>query len=269
MQYYACAPNDIWSLGVILVNLTCGRNPWKSASPKDSTFRAYMEDRQFLKTILPLSDELNAILGMIFEMDPTRRIKLPELRQRIINCFNFTKTAQEVDTPIYDYETYDGPLSPVSTTSDEGTMVSSGSDSSTSSSTSSRSDTDSLEVEIMDEDSPRDPEFFDATSQLKTFEPELVVVPSPLIADSNLFQSQGIHQISSHVFPGLPKSQVRDHRLDHNTRTPPTPPPYEDVRFSSRAPSRPVSHSPSPWPRINRWQSTLNHTIPSRLAIIG
>ncbi|KAL5345046.1 Serine/threonine protein kinase [Pseudogymnoascus australis] len=64
--FYACAPNDIWSLGVILVNLTCGRNPWKSASIKDSTFRAYMADREFLKSILPISDELNAILTMVF-----------------------------------------------------------------------------------------------------------------------------------------------------------------------------------------------------------
>jgi serine/threonine protein kinase len=58
---YASAPNDIWSLGVILVNLTCGRNPWKRASPEDSTFRAYLKDSKFLRTILPLSPELDSI----------------------------------------------------------------------------------------------------------------------------------------------------------------------------------------------------------------
>jgi len=85
-QWYACAPNDIWSLGVILVNLTCGRNPWKQASPEDPTFREYMKDRHFLKTILPLSDEFDEILGMIFELDPSRRISLDQLRFRIMNC---------------------------------------------------------------------------------------------------------------------------------------------------------------------------------------
>ena len=128
--YYACAPNDIWSLGVILVNLTCGRNPWKSASPKDSTFRAYMEDRHFLKSILPLSDELNDILGMIFELDPARRIKLDELRQRILNCHQFTKSPVTVTT-YTNSAIYEEPLSPSSTISDEGSMVSDNSDDST------------------------------------------------------------------------------------------------------------------------------------------
>jgi serine/threonine protein kinase len=88
---YESAPNDIWSLGVILVNLTCGRNPWKRACFDDSTFRAYMADRSFLKTILPISDELNNILSCIFEPDPSRRITLPELKDAILACEHFTK----------------------------------------------------------------------------------------------------------------------------------------------------------------------------------
>lgn len=83
---YASAPNDIWSLGVILVNLTCGRNPWKRASMDDSTFRAYMRDRTFLQTILPISDGLNCILQRIFEIDPKRRISLDALREAILFC---------------------------------------------------------------------------------------------------------------------------------------------------------------------------------------
>jgi serine/threonine protein kinase len=85
-----CAPNDVWSLGVILVNLTCGRNPWKQASYQDSTYRAYMRSPDFLKTILPLSDELNGILGRIFDASPEQRISLAELRGRIMACSRFT-----------------------------------------------------------------------------------------------------------------------------------------------------------------------------------
>jgi len=87
---YASGPNDVWSLGVILVNLCCGRNPWKRASAEDSTFRAFLKDAQFLRSILPLSPELNSILRRIFECDPHKRITLPELRRLIVECPRFT-----------------------------------------------------------------------------------------------------------------------------------------------------------------------------------
>jgi len=87
---YASAPNDIWSLGVILVNLTCGRNPWKRASMDDSTFRAYMKDRGFLKSILPMSDELDLILRRVFDLNPSQRMTLAELRQAIMHCPKLT-----------------------------------------------------------------------------------------------------------------------------------------------------------------------------------
>lgn len=87
---YASGPNDIWSLGVILVNLTCGRNPWKRASMEDSTFRAYRTNPKFLSSILPLSREFEAILGRIFECDPQKRISIPELRNLILHCPRLT-----------------------------------------------------------------------------------------------------------------------------------------------------------------------------------
>ena len=87
---YASAPNDVWSLGVILVNLACGRNPWKRASPEDSTFAAFMRNRNFLKTILPISNELNCILRAIFECDPSKRATIPLLRQMILACPTLT-----------------------------------------------------------------------------------------------------------------------------------------------------------------------------------
>ncbi|KAG7008420.1 negative regulator of sexual conjugation and meiosis [Physcia stellaris] len=87
---YASAPNDVWSLGIILVNLTCGRNPWKRASIEDSTFRAYLKNPKFLRSILPLSGELDAILRRVFECDPAQRISLADLRQLVLHCPRFT-----------------------------------------------------------------------------------------------------------------------------------------------------------------------------------
>lgn len=89
-QCYASAPNDVWSLGVILVNLTCGRNPWKKASPDDSTFRAFLQDPKFLRSILPLSAELDSILNRVFECDPLKRISIQQLRDLIVACPNLT-----------------------------------------------------------------------------------------------------------------------------------------------------------------------------------
>lgn len=84
------AANDVWALGVILVNLTCGRNPWKRASLEDSTFRAYLKDPFFLQSILPLSTEAVVILSRIFERDPSKRITITELRSLIVDCPRFT-----------------------------------------------------------------------------------------------------------------------------------------------------------------------------------
>lgn len=91
---YAAGPNDIWALGVVLVNLTCGRNPWKKASLDDSTFSAFLRDPEFLKTILPLTDEFHFILRRIFECNPSKRVTIPELRNLIYCCSAFTTGPQ-------------------------------------------------------------------------------------------------------------------------------------------------------------------------------
>ncbi|KAJ8105811.1 hypothetical protein ONZ43_g7275 [Nemania bipapillata] len=147
--FYYCAPNDVWSLGVILVNLTCGRNPWRQASFEDSTYRAFTKSQDFLRTILPLSDDLNDILGRIFTRNPDERITLPELRNRILACSKLTipVVPEALITPpaspeptdyvncedAIDNMTYDAPLSPTSSdsdgestcSSDEGSLISS------------------------------------------------------------------------------------------------------------------------------------------------
>lgn len=82
--------NDIWSLGIILLNLTTGRNPWKSATPDDQTFQAYLRDPLgFLPTVLPISLELNDILIRMLEVDWRERITLPELRLAIEDVNSF------------------------------------------------------------------------------------------------------------------------------------------------------------------------------------
>ncbi|KAG6877456.1 hypothetical protein C0992_009930 [Termitomyces sp. T32_za158] len=87
---YSPMHNDIWSLGIILLNLATGRNPWKSATPDDQTFRAYLRDPlNFLPTVLPISAEINDILVQMLEVDWRERITLRELRSAVEDVETF------------------------------------------------------------------------------------------------------------------------------------------------------------------------------------
>ncbi|GJJ77825.1 hypothetical protein EMPS_10184 [Entomortierella parvispora] len=90
VKSYNSAANDVWSLGVILINLVFGRNPWKQAYPRDETFSAYILNNDFLQTILPMSSELNEIIKSVFCLNPRKRIGLAELEQRVLACGSFT-----------------------------------------------------------------------------------------------------------------------------------------------------------------------------------
>ncbi|KAI1316023.1 hypothetical protein EDD11_010548 [Mortierella claussenii] len=96
VKSYDSAANDVWSLGVILINLVFGRNPWKQSCAKDETFSAYANNRDFLQTILPMSSELNEIIKAVFCINPQHRIKLPELARRVQACKGFVKNVNKV-----------------------------------------------------------------------------------------------------------------------------------------------------------------------------
>lgn len=83
----------MWSLGVILVNLVCGRNPWRCASPTDESFAAFLQDPSFLRRILPISHDCLDILTQIFTLDPEQRISLDRLRELVLDIDSFTEDA--------------------------------------------------------------------------------------------------------------------------------------------------------------------------------
>ncbi|KAJ9478794.1 Serine/threonine-protein kinase VHS1 [Pseudozyma hubeiensis] len=93
---YNTAANDVWSLGVILVNLICGRNPWKQACPADDTFREYLRNPDFLKEILPISEGVNSILKRVFTFRAEARCNIADLRKMIRSVDRLTATAAEV-----------------------------------------------------------------------------------------------------------------------------------------------------------------------------
>ncbi|GAN11122.1 protein serine/threonine kinase [Mucor ambiguus] len=100
VQYYDTLTNDIWSLGIILINLVSGRNPWKQANMQDAAFAAYVrQPRRFFRSILPgISKSLDRILIRIFCLDPAKRITLLELRNMILACRLFTVATPNTTT---------------------------------------------------------------------------------------------------------------------------------------------------------------------------
>ncbi|KAF9344912.1 hypothetical protein BGX26_003763 [Mortierella sp. AD094] len=98
VKSYDSAANDVWSLGVILINLVFGRNPWKQACLRDDTFAAYVANNDFLQTILPMSSELNEIVKAVFCLNPKRRISLFDLAMRVQACSSFVSPFRTPDS---------------------------------------------------------------------------------------------------------------------------------------------------------------------------
>ncbi|KAF9447784.1 kinase-like protein [Macrolepiota fuliginosa MF-IS2] len=81
---------DIWSLGILLLNLVTGRNPWGRASRQDPAFyRYHYNPHHYLPTVLPISSELNDVLTMILRMDWRKRPSIPQIRVAIMRVSSF------------------------------------------------------------------------------------------------------------------------------------------------------------------------------------
>ena len=92
---YPTRAGDVWSLGIILVNLVCGRNPWRIASPSDESFGAFLKDPNFLRKILPISSQCLYVLEQIFTVNPADRISLHHLRKLVMQVTCFSMSEQE------------------------------------------------------------------------------------------------------------------------------------------------------------------------------
>ncbi|KAJ1933718.1 Serine/threonine protein kinase [Linderina macrospora] len=98
VQQYAAAPNDVWALGVILINLATGRNPWNKAHISDPLFHRYLTDNFFLCDAIHATPEFQHIIHRTLEVDPTKRCSLQELRHLVQSCPRFAMQTQAART---------------------------------------------------------------------------------------------------------------------------------------------------------------------------
>ncbi|KAJ3271896.1 hypothetical protein HDV01_006110 [Terramyces sp. JEL0728] len=70
---YHPAANDVWSLGIILINLLTAKNPWNMASDKDKHFQHHIYSEELQDTFqekFGFSPQICKLLRSIFHLDP-------------------------------------------------------------------------------------------------------------------------------------------------------------------------------------------------------
>lgn len=93
---YDAVRNDIWSLGIILVNMLTGVMPWAVANQEDGWYMAYAGDHKFLRYTLPISKEVDYILQRIFTENSEDAITLVELQILVENVRHFWMDEEEI-----------------------------------------------------------------------------------------------------------------------------------------------------------------------------
>ena len=89
---YSSHTSDIWAVGVILVNMIAGRNPWCSADPSDTGFLAFMHDPVgYFQHVLGFSPGAAELVAHTLCIDPQNRITLRELREGVLALDTFTQ----------------------------------------------------------------------------------------------------------------------------------------------------------------------------------
>ncbi|KAJ2935069.1 hypothetical protein H1R20_g2075, partial [Candolleomyces eurysporus] len=87
---YSPVANDVWSLGIILVNMVTGRNPWKSATKEDPVYQNYIQaPLTFFSSVLPVSNPLNNLLVRVLNPDWKARMSLHDFKHAIQDISTF------------------------------------------------------------------------------------------------------------------------------------------------------------------------------------
>ncbi|KAK0213752.1 kinase-like protein [Armillaria fumosa] len=93
---YSTRSSDVWALGVVLINMMVGRNPWLAAKISDPCFNYFLCNPDYFLKIFPLTPAVNEVLLRIFDLRSSKRITLPELHTEISKIDRFFLTDVEL-----------------------------------------------------------------------------------------------------------------------------------------------------------------------------
>ncbi|KAF8882207.1 kinase-like domain-containing protein, partial [Mucidula mucida] len=89
LAVYSTKQSDIWSIGIIAINIISSRAPWEKAGSSSSGFNRFLHDPAFLRSTFGVSKDTQAILKRILTLNPMARMSLPNLRAEIATVPSF------------------------------------------------------------------------------------------------------------------------------------------------------------------------------------
>ncbi|KAI8139843.1 kinase-like domain-containing protein [Fennellomyces sp. T-0311] len=83
---YDAAMSDVWSLGILLIALLFGRNPWQEATSLDPAFAEFKKNPVMIKNRLfnQMSVPLYKFLKSVLSLDPTARPSVSEMKAQFL-----------------------------------------------------------------------------------------------------------------------------------------------------------------------------------------
>jgi serine/threonine protein kinase len=79
---YDAAASDVWSLGILLLALLFGRNPWEEATSIDPSFASYLSKPNLQDLFPTLSRGSLNLLESVLAIEPTNRPSITQLKSR-------------------------------------------------------------------------------------------------------------------------------------------------------------------------------------------
>ena len=80
---YSCAANDVWSLGIVLINMLTGKNPWAAPSETDRHFAQHLQNKHAFIQQFGFSKGFCRLLRKVFHVDPFMRPTAQQLADRV------------------------------------------------------------------------------------------------------------------------------------------------------------------------------------------
>lgn len=94
---YCTSSADVWSLGIILVNILFSEQPWDIASREDPNFYDYTtEVNYYLRYRFPLSKSAHNLLRRMLHITPSARMSIEDIKKTVAGINTFFMTDEEL-----------------------------------------------------------------------------------------------------------------------------------------------------------------------------